>query len=97
MSAVLAQVTLNPDASALPGKAMVDGWVNALGAFGLVIALGALIVSAVVWATGANSQNYQYVQNGKRGVLYSVLAAVLIGGSAGLINFFFTQGSTGLS
>ncbi len=92
----LAQVEFSPDASALPGKDMLDGWVNALGAFGLAIALGALIVSAVVWATGANSQNYQYVQSGKRGVLYAVVAAVLIGGSAGLVNFFFDQGTAGL-
>lgn len=92
MRIVLAQVELSPDASALPGKELLDSWVNALGAFGLAIALGALIISAVIWATGSNSQNYQYVHNGKRGVLYSIGAAVLIGGSAGLINFFFGQG-----
>lgn len=96
MRIVVGQVELTPDAGALPGKELIDGWVNALGAFGLAIALGALIVSAVIWATGANSQNYQYVQNGKRGVLYSVTSAVLIGGSAGLINFFFSQGVSGL-
>lgn len=96
MRTVFAQVELSPDAGALPGKELLDSWVNALGAFGLAIALGALIVSAVIWATGANSQNYQYVASGKRGVLYAVLAAVLIGGSAGLINFFFGQGLAGL-
>lgn len=93
---ILAQVELTPDASGLPGKALVDTWVNALAAFGLAIALGALIVSAVVWAVGSNSQNYQHVQSGKRGVLYSLLGAVLIGGAAGLVNFFFTQGVANL-
>lgn len=89
---VLAAVQLNPDTASLPGGAVLQQFVNGVGGWALVLALAALVLSAAAWALGANSQNYQYVQNGKRGVMYAALAAVLIGGSAAIINFFFAQG-----
>lgn len=92
MVRLLAQVELAPDTGLLPGGDVLQGFVNGLGGWALVLALASLVVSAAGWALGANSQNHHYVQNGKRGVMYSALAAVLIGGSAAIINFFFGQG-----
>lgn len=92
MHRLVAQVELTPDTGGLPGGEVLQRFVNGLGGWALVLALAALVVSAAAWALGANSQNYQYVQNGKRGVMYAAIAAVLIGGSAAIINFFFIQG-----
>jgi hypothetical protein len=54
----------------------------------------AMIVSAVAWALGSNSNNYQYSVAGRRGVVIAGLAALLIGASPAIINFFFDTGRT---
>jgi hypothetical protein len=46
-----------------------------------------------VWAFGHYSQNYQQAYNGRRGVMVSALAAVLIGGAPHIVAFFLGQGS----
>jgi hypothetical protein len=92
MLAVLAQVTLDPDVSQLPGGQVLQNITNGIGGWSIVLSLVALIVSAAVWALGSNSQNYQYTVVGKRGVVVSGLAAMLIGASPAIINFFFRAG-----
>jgi hypothetical protein len=48
-------------------------------------------------AFGHYSQNYQQAYNGRRGVMVSALAAVLIGGAPHIISFFLSQGNGILS
>ena len=48
-------------------------------------------------AFGHYSQNYQQAYNGRRGVLVSALAALLIGGAPHIISFFLGQGNGILS
>jgi hypothetical protein len=50
-------------------------------------------VGAVLWAFGHYSQNYQQAYNGRRGVMVSALAAVLIGAAPHIIGFFLGQGA----
>jgi len=45
-----------------------------------------------MWAFGHYSQNYQQAYNGRRGVMVSALAALLIGGASPIINFFVGKG-----
>lgn len=92
MSALLAAVKMDPDASQLPGGEVLQNLTNGIGGWGITLALVALVVSAVVWALGSNSQNYQYTVAGKRGVVVSGLAALLIGAAPAIINFFFSAG-----
>lgn len=85
-------VTLNPSESALPGSSVLHGIANGLGSWALIAAMLGIVVGAVIWAFGHYSQNYQQAYNGRRGVLVSGLAAVLIGGAPHIIDFFFGQG-----
>ena len=80
---VFAQVSGSPDTSQLPGGQVLQDLTDGVMGFALVACLIALFISAGAWALGANSQNYQYTSAGKRGVLVSGLAALLVGCRAG--------------
>lgn len=92
MPALLAQVSMQPDIGALPGGEVLQNLTNGIGGWAIALALIALVVSAALWALGANSQNYQYTVAGKRGVLVAALAALLIGAAPALVNFFYGAG-----
>lgn len=92
---VIAQaVDAIPDPSQLPGGQVLQNLTNGIMGWGLILALAALVISAVAWALGSNSHNYQYSMVGKRGVLIAGLAALLIGAAPAIINFFFNTGTT---
>jgi hypothetical protein len=57
------------------------------------LALVGLVIGAAAWALGSHGQNYQQSFVGRRAVLISGLAALLIGAGPGLVNFFFNAGS----
>ena len=94
-SARLADVTLNPDPAQLPGGGTLQQLTNGLGGWALVAALVGLLIGAAAWALGSHSQNYHQSFVGRRTVLVSGLAALLIGAAPTLVNFFFHTG-TGL-
>lgn len=60
----------------------------------LIAAIVGIIVGAVMWAFGQFGQNYQQALNGRRGVVVSGIAAVLIGGAPHLVNILWGQGGT---
>ena len=74
-----ADVSMSPSMSQLPGGDTLQGLVNGLGAWALVAALVGLVVGAAAWALGVHSQNFQQSLVGRRAVLVSGLAALLIG------------------
>lgn len=90
----LANVTLTPDPSALPGSSTLQTLVNGIGAWALIFALVGLLIGAAAWALGSHSQNYHQSMVGRRAVLVSGLAALLIGAAPALVNFFFHAGTT---
>ena len=59
----------------------------------VVAVVGALAVSAGVWAWGHHSGGHQAEANGKKGVLVSAGAALLLGAANGVVSFFSTLGS----
>ncbi|HVA05652.1 MAG TPA: DUF6112 family protein [Acidimicrobiales bacterium] len=89
----LADVTLNPTLNSLPGGATLQQLINGLGAWALVASLAGLVIGAAAWALGVHSQNYQQSMIGRRAVLVSGLAALLIGAAPAIVNFFFSAGS----
>lgn len=91
---VLAQVSGHPDPTQLPGGQVLQQLTDGIMGWGLVLALIALVISAVTWALGANSNNMQYSVAGRRGVVVAGLAALLIGAAPAIINFFFNTGTT---
>jgi hypothetical protein len=90
---VLVDVQLNPDPSNLPGSALLQRLADGLGGWALVAALVGLIIGAATWALGAHSQNYHQSFSGRKTVLVSALAALLIGAAPAIVNFFFHAGT----
>ena len=86
-------VTVAPDPGQLPGSNVLSNLTNGIDAWALIAAMIGLVVGAIIWAFGHYSQNYQQAYNGRRGVMVSALAAVLIGGAPHIVNFFLGQGS----
>ena len=86
-------VKLNPSVSALPGGGTLQQLINGLGAWALIAALAGLVIGAAAWALGVHAQNLQQSLVGRRAVLVSGLAALLIGAAPPIINFFFGAGT----
>ena len=85
-------IKINPNSDGLPGIAQLRSIVGASMTVGLILAILALIISAVVWALGANSSNPHLAGRGKLGVLVALGAAIVTGASVALVNFFWNVG-----
>ncbi|MHB1209975.1 MAG: DUF6112 family protein [Acidimicrobiales bacterium] len=89
---LFADVTLNPSPTSLPGSAALQQMANGIAAWALIGALVALLLGAGLWAIGSHTQNMHQSASGRRAVMTSLVAAVLIGAAPTLINFFFKTG-----
>ena len=85
-------IEIDPNSNGLPGIGQLRGIVGASMTVGLILAVLALIISAVVWALGANSSNPHLAGRGKLGVLVGLGAAIITGASVALVNFFWNVG-----
>jgi MFS family permease len=85
--------TLQPNAAGLPGAPTLQRLADGIGGWALIASMLGIVIGAVLWAFGHYSQNYQQAYNGRRGVMVSALAAVLIGGAPHIIGFFLGQGT----
>ena len=85
-------IEIDPNSNGLPGIGQLKKVVGASMTVGLVLAVLALIISAIVWALGANSSNPHLAGRGKLGVLVGLGAAVICGASVALVNFFWNVG-----
>ena len=88
----LVDVQLTPNTGALPGGQVLQNLMNGLGGWALALALVGLVIGAAAWALGSHSQNYQQTFVGRRAVMISGLAALLIGAGPAIVNFFFHAG-----
>ncbi|MEW6474289.1 MAG: DUF6112 family protein [Actinomycetota bacterium] len=89
---LVAQVRVSPDPGALPGGAQLQQIVNGLAGLSLIALAGAAIAGAVWWAVGAAGSHPASIMNGKRMVLVAVVAALVVGATPALINFFRALG-----
>ena len=85
-------VSANPDTRNLPGGGVLQNLTDGIAGWALVLALLGLLVGAALWALGSHSQNWHQTHVGKRAVMVSALAALLIGAAPAVINFFAGQG-----
>lgn len=87
-------IDIDPNTDGLPGIEQLRIIVGAAMTVGLILAVLALIISAVVWGYGANSSNPHLASRGKVGVLVSCGAAIICGASVTLVNFFWNVGQS---
>ena len=92
IKSVLLDVSLNPDPSQLPFTGTLQDLANGLLAVVLVLIVAAAAFSAGAWALGIATSNMSWADRGKSGFIVSLLAAILAGAAAILINFFFHLG-----
>lgn len=85
-------IDISPNSNGLPGIQQLRSVVGASMTVGLILAVLALIISAIVWALGANSSNPHLAGRGKLGVLVALGAAIVCGASVTLVNFFWNVG-----
>ena len=85
-------INISPNSDGLPGIQQLRSIVGASMTIGLILAVLTLIISAIVWALGANSSNPHLAGRGKLGVLVAVGAAIVCGASVTLVNFFWNVG-----
>ncbi len=89
---MLPGIDIPPNDDGLPGIGALRTIVSAVMTVGLVLAVLALIISAIAWGLASSSSNPHIAQRGKTGVLVSCGTAVICGASVALINFFWTVG-----
>jgi hypothetical protein len=89
---LFANVSLTPSTSDLPGSAALQQIADGLASWALIGALVALLLGAALWAVGSHTQNMHHSAQGRRAVLTSLVAAIVIGAAPTLINFFFNAG-----
>jgi hypothetical protein len=87
-----ATLSLDPSDSDLPGGSVIQQFANGIGWWGLVAALVGLVIGAATWALGAHTNNYQHASSGRRAVLVSGVAALVIGAAPAVLNFLFSSG-----
>jgi type IV secretory pathway VirB2 component (pilin) len=95
LSSLLAATNIQVDPSEtdqLPGEQVLEGLASGVGHWALLAAIVGVIVGGVMWAFGHFSHNYQQSYSGRRGVIVSAVAALLIGGASQIISFFFAAG-----
>lgn len=87
-----AGISLTPSSSSLIGSNVLEGLVNGIGFWALLACLAGLVIGAATWALGAHTNNYQHASTGRRAVLVSGAAALVIGAASPLLNWLFSQG-----
>jgi hypothetical protein len=85
---------VGPSAGGVPGTQVIERIAGGIGSWGLILSVVGLVVGAATWALGSHSSNYQYASAGRRAVIASGLAALIIGAAPAVVNFFFAQGSS---
>lgn len=83
-----------PSRTGLPWTSKFTQLVDGLELWVLVIALVGCLIGAAVWAIGSHSQNLHQSVAGRRAVMVSGLAALIIGAAPALINWLYGVGNS---
>jgi predicted cation transporter len=83
---------IQPNSDAIPGIAELKNIVGSMMTIGLMLAVLAIIIAAIVWAFGANSSNPHMASRGKTGVLVGFAVGLICGAAVAGVNFFWDIG-----
>ncbi|MFI1432585.1 DUF6112 family protein [Streptomyces lydicus] len=84
---------VTPKGGGLPGINVLKNVIGSINLFGIIAAVGALVISAVVWAWGHHSGGHQAEANGKKGTVVAARCALLLGAANGIVAFFSAMGT----
>ena len=90
----MAGVQLSPSSNALPGYQALQQFTNGIASWALLATLAAFLLGAALWAIGSHTQNMHQSMTGRRAVMTSLVAALLIGAAPHLVDFFFKAGQS---
>ncbi len=82
------------DSVTIPGLARFKGIVSAMVPFALVACVLAVIIGAIMWALGGFTNSPHRAASGKTTVLWSLVAAVVIGAAGFVVGWAHDQGTT---
>ncbi|MGC8625967.1 MAG: DUF6112 family protein [Acidimicrobiales bacterium] len=86
-------ITVDPSQTGdLPGSSTLESLASGIGHWALLASIVGIFAGGVIWAFGHFSHNYQQSYNGRKGVIVSGVAALLVGAGPYLVSFFYTQG-----
>jgi hypothetical protein len=88
-SALLAQVSVSPSSSGMPGGVLIQqllGWLDQIALWG---ALASILVGAAVYGLSQNTGNYAGGYRGKQLALAGVVGACLAGLAPTVVNLLF--------
>jgi hypothetical protein len=94
VSISFADVSANPNPTALPGSNVLQQLVNGADAWALAITLLGAFVGAALWAIASHTNSHHYAAKGRMAALVSAGSALVIGAGPGLVNFFAHLGAT---
>ena len=86
------KVHVTPDPSGLPGSNVLQSLVNGLAFWMLLASLAGVLIGAGVWALASHGNNHHWASRGRAGALVSAAAALVIGASGAIVNFFVEAG-----
>lgn len=86
--------SISPSSSGLPGIPTITGFLGGLEMWGGLAALGGLLLGVIVWAVASHSHHSELAHSGRKAVLVSLAAGVLVSAGPGLINFFMKAGTS---
>jgi conjugative relaxase-like TrwC/TraI family protein len=89
---LLGQVSIQSGGQPLPGTAQLNQLISGFDTWALMAALAGMLVGAAVWALGHHTSNYQQSLSGRKGLMVSAVAALVLGAAPTIINFLFGLG-----
>lgn len=84
---------VTPKEGGLPGLSVLRNVISSINLFGIIAVVGALAISALVWAWGHHSGGHQAEANGKKGTVVAAGCALLLGAANGIVAFFSAMGT----
>lgn len=85
--------TVPGSGGSLPGTPQLQQLIDGFSTWALLAALAGMVIGAAVWALGHHASNYQQAANGRKGVLVSGAAAMIVGAAPTLISYFTNLGN----
>lgn len=82
-----------PADNAPPGQAQLTELIGTIRTWSIIACVIAIIIAAILWAWGAQSQNAAQATQGKKGIIVAVAAAAIIFAAEALVNWGIKLGN----